>query len=38
MTYQDDAVVIDNDVFNLIKETFNKELETNNPKYRNNLF
>lgn len=38
MTYQDDAVVIDNDVFDLIKETFQKEVETNNPIYRNNLF
>ncbi|MCI6775132.1 MnmC family methyltransferase [Methanobrevibacter boviskoreani] len=38
MTYQDDAVVIDNDVFEIIKEAFDKEVETNDSKYRKNLF
>jgi tRNA U34 5-methylaminomethyl-2-thiouridine-forming methyltransferase MnmC len=38
MTYQDDAVVIDNDVFEVINESFKKETETNDSKYREELF
>ncbi len=38
MTYQDDAVVIDNDVFEIIKETFECECATDDSKYRDNLF
>ena len=38
MTYQDDAVVIDDDVFEIIKEAFKSEVRTGDSKYREELF
>ena len=38
MTYQDDAVVIDDDVFEIIKEAFKSEVRTGDSKYRKELF
>ncbi len=38
MTYQDDAVVIDDDVFEIIKEAFKSEVRTGDSKYREALF
>lgn len=38
MTYQDDAVVINDDVFEIIKEAFKSEVITGDSKYRKELF
>ena len=38
MTYQDDAVVIDDDVFEIIKQAFKSEVRTGDSKYREELF
>ena len=38
MTYVKDSTVIDNTIYDLINNAFQKERETNDSKYRNSIF
>lgn len=38
MSYEEDSTVIDNTIYDLINQAFQKEKETKDPKYRNSIF